>query len=136
MQSLAALPVISVFYLGLNALLLIALAIHVVYVRVKLKVIFGDGGEPAMQRAIRVQGNALEYVPMVVVMMLALEMSGLNPQHLHGIGLGLTLGRLLHAVGLGRGQGTSAGRGLGTLITWAVFIYAAVMCLKVSLFHI
>lgn len=136
MQTLAALPVISIFYLGINALLLMVLAAYIVYLRTTLKVNMGDGGHASLQRAIRVQGNALEYVPMVVVMMLALEMSGLESLQLHIMGLGITLGRILHAVGLGRNSGKSAGRWFGTLFTWLVFIYAAVMCLKVSLFHI
>jgi len=136
MQSLATMPVVSVFYIGLNALLLMIMAVYVVTQRWKHKVSIGDGGVPAMERAIRVHGNALEYVPMVLVMMLTLELSGLASFELHVIGTGLTLGRLLHGWGLALSSGKSPGRFVGTLLTWLVFIYAAVMCLKVALFHI
>lgn len=133
MQSLAVMPVISSFYIGINVLLIFILAMYVVVLRMRHKVGLGDGGVPEMLRAIRVHANALEYVPLALLMMLVLELMGVPAVHLHGLGITLTLGRILHAWGLARSSGTSPGRFVGTLCTWAVFIYAAVICIKVSI---
>jgi uncharacterized membrane protein YecN with MAPEG domain len=37
---------------------------------------------------------------------------------LHGLGMALTLGRLVHPVGLYRSAGQSAERAIGTALTW------------------
>ncbi len=132
MHALAIMPVISSFYIGINVLLIFALAMYVVVLRMRHKVGLGDGGVPEMLRAIRVHGNALEYVPLALLMILVLELMGVAAIHLHALGLALTLGRLLHAWGLARSSGTSPGRFVGTLLTWAVFLYAAVLCVYVS----
>ncbi len=132
MHALAIMPVISSFYIGVNVLLIFALAMYVVVLRMRHKVGLGDGGVPEMLRAIRVHGNALEYVPLALLMILVLELMGVAAIHLHALGLSLTLGRLLHAWGLARSSGTSPGRFIGTLLTWLVFLYAAVLCVYVS----
>ena len=132
MHALAIMPVISSFYIGVNVLLIFALAMYVVVLRMRHKVGLGDGGVPEMLRAIRVHGNALEYVPLALLMILVLELMGVAAIHLHVLGLTLTLGRLLHAWGLARSSGTSPGRFIGTLLTWLVFLYAAVLCVYVS----
>jgi len=133
MPTLAAIPSISTFYIGLNVLLIFALAMYVVVLRYRHKVGIGDGGVPELLRAIRVHGNALEYVPLVLIMMLALELSSVGNIHLHVIGSVLLAGRLLHAWGLTRSSGTSPGRFIGTLSTWIIFVYAAALCIKVSM---
>jgi uncharacterized membrane protein YecN with MAPEG domain len=134
MQALAVMPVISSFYIGINVLLVFALAIYVVVMRMRHKVGIGDGEVPEMLRAIRVHANALEYVPLALLMMLVLELMAVEAFHLHALGLLLTAGRLLHAWGLAKSSGTSPGRFVGTLCTWAVFLYAAVLCIKVSVY--
>ncbi|MEY3017177.1 MAG: hypothetical protein RL336_312 [Pseudomonadota bacterium] len=133
MQALAVMPAISSFYIGVNVLLVFVLAIYVVMLRRRHKVGIGDGGVPEMLRAIRVHANALEYVPLALLMLLVMELMGVAALHLHALGLALTLGRLLHAWGLAHSSGTSLGRFIGTLLTWGVFAYAAVICIKVSL---
>lgn len=134
MQALAVMPVITSFYVGINVLLVFALAMYVVVMRMSHKVGIGDGDIPEMLRAIRVHANALEYVPLALLMILVLELMGAAALHLHALGLTLTLGRLLHAWGLAHSSGTSSGRFIGTLLTWAVFVYAAFLCIKVSVY--
>jgi len=128
MPAIVEMPVITTLYTGLNTLLIIALAMYVVVLRYRHKVGIGDGGVPELLRAIRAHGNALEYVPLTLIMMLALELNAVADAHLHTIGAVLLIGRLLHAWGLVRTSGTSPGRFLGTLSTWGIFIYAAVLC--------
>ena len=58
---------VATLYFGLFGFLMLALKMNVGRVRAKEKVMFGDGANEAMQRAIRVQGNAVEDVPIVLI---------------------------------------------------------------------
>lgn len=101
---------------GLFVLLMIALKLNVGRVRTAQKVGFGDGGgnEPLM-RALRVQGNAVEDVPIQVIGLGALALLGAPALLIHGLGGVLFVSRVLHAVGLGGSTGFSFGRFAGTL---------------------
>lgn len=109
-------------YTGINGLLLMALAFNVVRHRQRAKVGFGTGGDEALERACRVHGNAIEYVPVGLIIIGALAMTDAPILVVHGIGITLTLGRALHAWGLSTSSGTSFGRAVGTLLTWLPLI--------------
>ena len=112
--SLAVTP----YYVAFNAALLLLLAVGVVRQRIKAKVSFGDGGVPALQRAIRVHGNAVEYVPITLILLVCLELAGTAPAWLHALGVAISGARLLHAYGLGQSSGRSFGRYWGIVATW------------------
>lgn len=120
-------------YAALNGLIVLVLALLVVRQRFRTKVMLGDGGDPALLRAQRAHGNAIEYVPLVLVLLLAMAGLRTSMLMLHVVGGLLTAGRILHAVGLSRSAGTSAGRALGTLLTWAALIVAIVVLLFAAL---
>ena len=61
------------WYIAINGLLLLALSVNVVRFRVKHRVNLGDGGQPELRQAMRVQGNFAEYVPMALLMIAAFE---------------------------------------------------------------
>jgi uncharacterized membrane protein YecN with MAPEG domain len=83
----------------------------------------GDGGDPEMQRAVRVHANAAEYIPagLVGVTLLALFGEATPAWLIHSAGGSLTLGRILHAIGLTAGP-LNLGRILGTTLTWLSFL--------------
>jgi uncharacterized membrane protein YecN with MAPEG domain len=110
-------------YVGANVLILLILALGVVRARAASKVILGDGGDPGLQRAIRVHGNAAEYVPAGLIGILALALLPAAPLWaVHAGGVLLTAGRILHAIGLSNTSGRSFGRAFGTLFTWIAFL--------------
>ena len=109
---------ITGLYGGLLALLILVLSVLVSVNRARSKVDLGDGGEGALRRAIRVQGNAIEYVPLALILMGIAEVNGLTPMVLHIVGIVLFAARLAHAAGLGRHDGVSAARLVGTAGTW------------------
>jgi uncharacterized protein len=117
------------FYAGLNALIALVLAILVVRQRGKTKTNLGTGGHPAMERAIRAHGNFIEYVPLILLLMLLLELGGLAPLWIHLMGIALTLGRVLHAWGLSTSPGESFGRAVGIGLTWLVLLVALTLCI-------
>lgn len=115
------------FYTALNALLMLVLSILVVRARVTTQTEIGDGGKPAMAGALRAHANNTEYVPMALLLMYALTTPlGASIWIIHGIGLPLTLGRILHAIGLTRSTGTSPLRFVGMVLTWIAYIVGIV----------
>ena len=119
---------ITALYAGLCALLVIALAFRVVAFRRGKKVGLGTGGDKHGHIAVRVHANAVEYIPLALILMLIAEINGLSHLWLHCLGGALLLGRLLHAIGLVAGRGGyHPGRFMGTSLTWLVIIILAVI---------
>lgn len=87
-------------FVAANALLLLALAFHVSLVRRRFKIANGDGGEPALQRAIRAHANGIEYTPIFALLVLALSLQLTADLWLGVLVLGFTLARVFHALGM------------------------------------
>ena len=97
---------ITTIFTGLLALMLVGVSIRVSVLRARKKIDFFDGGDKELGRAIRVQGNFVEYVPMALV-----------------------LSRIIHAWGLY--SGVVNGRVVGTTITWIVLAAGGLLALSV-----
>jgi len=123
----------TALFVGLHALLAMALVFKVMRFRLKDKIVFGDGGNEDMQRALRVQANFIEYVPLALIIILVLELQGARNVLLYGLGTALFFGRALHAYGLSRTSESSPGRLVGTLLTWVVYFVGAIACLIYAL---
>ncbi len=117
------------FYAGLNGLIAFVLVVLVVRQRGKTKTGLGTGGHVVLEQAIRVHGNFVEYVPLILILLLLLELGGLAPLWLHLMGIALTLGRILHAWGLSTSPGESFGRAVGTGLTWLTLLVAVTLCI-------
>ena len=103
-------------YIAVNIILLVYLAFRVVTRRFKGKVVLGDGGDQDLALAIRVHGNAAEYVPAAMIGLLALTMLQAGSLIIHILGGAFTFGRLLHAFGFSKG--VLPGRQIGMMLTW------------------
>ena len=123
---------IVAFYGGLNALIVLVLAVLVTRQRFVTDTMIGAGDSPAMLQAMRAHANAAEYVPIILLLLLLLALLGLAPRSLHALGIALTVGRLLHGWGLSRNPGRSFGRFVGMLLTWAVMAAALALCLALA----
>lgn len=93
---------ITAFYGALLGLLFVALSVRALRMRRNLRITVGDGGNPAMLRAMRVHANFAEYVPLALLLMAFAEVRGAHGVLMHGLGAGLLLGRLSHAYGVSR----------------------------------
>ncbi len=126
---------ITLLYGALLALLLLLLSFNVVRLRRRHRVGIGSGGHQPLELAIRAQANFCEYVPLALLLLGLLELSAALPAWaLHLLGASLLLGRILHGlIGLNRDGGTSAGRFVGTLLTWLTLAIGAVTGLIVAL---
>jgi len=105
----------------------------VVRARQRHKVLIGDGGNAELLRAQRAHGNAIEYVPLILILLLTLASLKASLILIHVIGGLLTFGRILHAIGLSRSSGVSIGRAGGSLLTWIAMLIAIVACLFYAL---
>jgi uncharacterized membrane protein YecN with MAPEG domain len=105
---------------------MLILAFRVVAVRRVTAIGLGDGGDALLLSRIRIHGNAAEYVPLALILMLILELNGGSARWLHVLGVALLVGRVAHVQGLSQSTGTSAGRFVGNILTWSVIMIAAV----------
>jgi len=117
---------ITALYAGLLGILMLILAFRVVAVRRVTSIGLGGGGDALLLSRIRIHGNAAEYVPLALILMLILELNGGSARWLHILGIALLVGRLAHVQGLSQSTGTSAGRFVGNLLTWSVIMAAAI----------
>lgn len=91
---------VSALYAVLGALLLLKFSFDVVRLRMQYRVHYGDGGFSELQSAIRIHGNAVEYIPIAIVLLLFMEMNGALTWMVHVCGLLLIVGRVMHYYGL------------------------------------
>lgn len=120
---------ITAIYAALAALLVLVLAARVVIARNVRKVGFGDGGDRDLARRIRAHANALENLPLALLLLLLLELNQTQPVLLHGFGIVLIVARIAHAIGLSRSSGHSVGRFGGTGLTWLLMLAMALLLL-------
>lgn len=118
---------ITALYTGLLGLLILAFALRVVWLRNVHHIGLGTGGNEALGRAVRVHGNAVEYLPIALLLMLCLELDhGMN-WLLHVCGIALIAARLLHVWGISHSAGRSFGRVAGVTGTVLVITVLAVI---------
>ncbi len=123
---MSALEVASV-YIAVNILILIWLAFRVVSRRFRGKISQGDGGSDDLAIAIRVHGNASEYIPGMLVGLLVLAFLQAPTWAIHALGIAFTLGRLMHVVGMS--SGPIQFRQVGILLTWSSMIILSLVML-------
>jgi hypothetical protein len=124
---------ITGFYTALCAFLVLAFALRIILLRWQTKAGIGDGGDRRLARAIRIHGNAIEYVPIALILMLVAELNHAGPALLHGCGIVLVAARVAHAFGLARTAGVSIGRSIGTVGTFGVIVALAAVDLAAFL---
>ncbi|MEO0495904.1 MAG: MAPEG family protein [Pseudomonadota bacterium] len=83
-------------YAAMIAILMAVLSTMTAMTRGKTGIALGDGGNSTMALSIRRFGNLSEYAAMAIVMLLLMELAGVNSFWLHAYGVSLVLLRLLH----------------------------------------
>lgn len=119
---MSMIPVTAVFA-ALLALMLVGISIRVTVLRAKKKITFSDGGDEQLGRAIRVQGNFIEYVPMALALMGLMESMGARHWFVYAFGAVLLAARFAHAWGLY--SGVFKARVAGTSTTWILLAVGA-----------
>jgi len=106
---------------GAAAIINLWLAVRIVAVRVKAKVLVGDGGNTLLTARMRAQLNFVEYTPFVLILMGLIEFAEGTSKWLWGAGILYILGRILHPFGLDKGT-ANALRGVGMATSFLVLL--------------
>ena len=121
------LPVaISALYAGLLTLLVVLLGLVVINLRRSLRVGIGDGGNHDLARAVRVHGNAIENIPLFLLLLVMYELNRGSVTWLHIFGAVFFISRVVHAWGLFSSSGASMGRLVGAVGTYACLLGLAI----------
>ena len=118
-------------YISLMLAVLLGLKLYVGGRRGALKVPSGDVSNPDFARAQRVQQNAVEDVPVLLIALLSLGLLSAPLWLIHASGATLLASRLAHAFGLASSSGFSLGRmfgTFGTLIVYLTLVIALLLC--------
>lgn len=91
---------ISAIYASLSVPIIVWLSLHVIKVRQQNHISVGDAGNVALQTAMGAHANAVENLPIGLLLLFALEFNAANLWLIHGFGLALLGSRLIHARGL------------------------------------
>ena len=115
------------------ACLLFLLSANVVMKRFKYGTTLGDDGRVDLQRTIRAQGNFVEYVPIILIMHLALALLHTDWSVIFALGVLLLIGRLLHASSIlyleTSAKPTTRLRIVGQTLTFFVLLASALILL-------
>ena len=103
-------------WIGLNAIFLAYISVRVGGARIRTKTNLGDGGNDEMVKAIRTQGNYIEYAPAALLGLWAMASLGVGAMFIHLFGAVFLFARISHLLGLGMGVWPK-GRLVGTLLT-------------------
>ncbi len=121
-------------YIGLNLFINLFLAYRVSANRQRSNVLTGTGDDSGLYNANRAHVTNVEYTPIILIGLIGLHLLSGSIYVIHAVGLLLTVGRILHAMGLSSAETQSTPpRLIGTVMTWAAQLVAAVGCLYYAL---
>ncbi len=88
---------VTALYASLLTLILIWLSYNVIKQRRAAQISYSDGGVEALQIARSAQGNAVDYIPITLILMTLTELNGTPLFWVHIMGILFVLGRIFHA---------------------------------------
>lgn len=121
---------IVAIYTGINSLLLLVLSWNVGQNRARTNSLTpGATGDEKTVRAIRAHGNAAEYMPLAMVMLLVLALLQAPLAILHALGAVFTVGRFVQAIGMAQEKHPNPIRFTGNLFTGLVYLFGPIACI-------
>lgn len=94
---------ISAILTALLAILMLALACYVSYLRVTLRIGMGDGGNKVMSRGIRAHGNTVEHAVVFLPLVLLFELLGAPDAAVWILGGSFVASRYLYGFAMAKG---------------------------------
>jgi uncharacterized protein len=120
---------VTPLYAALLGLMFIVLSLRTIRLRRRYRVAIGDGRNPLLQRAMRVNANFAEYVPLALLLNFFVELHDGPRLHVHLLGIALVCGRLLHAWGVSQAKENFRYRTTGIMLTFGVMLTACLLIL-------
>ena len=122
-------PNLTAIYCSLLTIWLFVLSVRVIGLRGNPAFAFiaqGKGDKELLNRAIRAQGNLIEYAPIMLFVLFFLEASGIPELAVRILGDGFLLGRLMHGTAMGFMRSNMPLRVGGTALTLLPLLAGAV----------
>ncbi len=116
---------ITAFYAAILGALFVPFTLYVGTYRAKNKILLLDGGDAELTRRIRAHANFTETVPLALILLILVELSGASPTLLHSLGIVLVVARTMHYVTIATNPGATAPRALGMVGTLGVILVSA-----------
>jgi len=125
--------VVTSSYGALLWILMLTLAYRVVLMRRKLGVGVGDGHKIELRRVIGAHQNAVENIPIMLILMALYEYRHGADIWLHGLAVVFLIGRVMNAYGVSRHSGRSIGRNYGMWMTVICISLLAILNLAIPI---
>jgi uncharacterized protein len=117
---------------GAAALIGLWHAVRISRIRFGDKIMVGDGGDSRLAQRMRAHANFVEYTPIVLILIAAIEWSAGSSLPL-GIAAGAYIfARLFHPIGM---DGWIPARAIGALLTWIVTLLLALTAIALPFTH-
>ena len=91
---------ITAVYVAVYTFIIVWLSMRVIGQRLKYRVSVGDGDAEELKIAMGAQSNAVEYLPLSLLLLLCLELNGAGAWLIHVFGITLIAGRAYHINGM------------------------------------
>ena len=127
-----SLPVTSFIALPMT-MLVIGLAYRVAALRIRKKIGLGVGSNKALAKAIAAHGNAVENIPLALILFGLAELQGANTILVSVCGVIFVAGRFLNGLGVSRHTGNSFGRFYGIILSWIIIVLLALINIWLNL---
>lgn len=128
--------IVTAIIASLLTIIFIKLSFAVISLRRKNRVGLGSGGHDDLERAIRAQGNFVEYVPFGIILIACLELNGAPWWLVLAPGITLIIGRLIHAVGINEPPPDFSKRVMGMKLTFITLFALVILNLGCSLYKL
>ncbi|WP_370400917.1 MAPEG family protein [Sulfitobacter sp. JB4-11] len=118
-------PTITALYAALITLVYFVLTWRVITYRRANQLSLGDSGDKNLLKRMRAQANCAENAPLGLILILLVELQGAPAIAVHGLGMLLLAGRIVHPLGFAVTPQKIVLRQIGMLLTFACLLLAA-----------
>lgn len=122
----------TALYAGILTLIGFVLGAQSGFMRQKTGVSIGSGDHPDQIVAVRRHGNFTEWVPLILILFLVLELNRVSPTVIHVLGTWLVIARILHPLGIKTPEESSPLRAVGAGSTALIAIISAIWAITTA----
>jgi uncharacterized membrane protein YecN with MAPEG domain len=123
---------ITTLYAGILGVMAIGIAVAVGRTRASSGISIGDGSNVELIVAMRRHANFIEFVPMTLIVIGLLELSGVGSTVIHVLGGGLVVARLSHAIGFRTDESLQILRSIGAVGSVLILLVASIWAITLA----
>lgn len=127
---MATLP-ITLIMAGVAAIMSLWLGIRVSRLRIRHKILVGDGDDPLVRARMRAHSNFSEYMPVFLILVASIELAGGDRLWLWAAAALFILARLAHPFGMDKTKPHPL-RAAGATVTWAVLLGLGIWAIAIG----